>query len=163
MFLNHSVPSPICTVAFSSFVVTCIFAVCSSFPLSNICAVYLPSFSSITFPFTFTDAIVLSVDFFTIFTWYVTSSPFSDITFTSNTFVSLDVATVFINVCVDVSPFISTVAASLVVTTSIEDSSTFFSMYFVYVFVFASNLSGVSLFTVITQLVSFDFLSISNV
>ena len=163
MFSNHSVPSPICTFAFSLLEITSISASCSSLPLSDTCTAYFPSCSFTTFPFTLIDAIVLSVEYFMMFTWYVVLSPLSDFTIMSTVVFSFAVDIVFDNTCVAVSPAISTVALSLVVTTSTDDSSLFLSIYFVYVFVLESYSSGFVLFIVIWHVVSVDFLSISSI
>ncbi len=163
MFSNHSVPSPICTFAFSLLEITSISASCSSLPLSDTCTAYFPSCSFTTFPFTLIDAIVLSVEYFMMFTWYVVLSPLSDFTIMSTVVFSFAVDIVFDNTCVAVSPAISTVALSLVVTTSTDDSSLFLSIYFVYVFVLESYSSAFVLFIVIWHVVSVDFLSISSI
>ena len=80
--------------------------------------------------------------------------------FTSGTRIALSLAS---SPSVAVSPAISTVALSLVVTTSTDDSSLFLSIYFVYVFVLESYSSGFVLFIVIWHVVSVDFLSISSI
>ena len=127
----NSLPSPICILACSSVAITSIRASCVSFPLSYTVAIYFPSCSSICFPSTFTLFIELSVDFLIMFTWYITFSPFSAVTITSNLVSSLAIVIVFANVCNWLSPSISTIATSLLAFTNTVASVSCLSIYFV--------------------------------